>query len=147
MKGPTLRPGGEDITWPDQVAPRGRKASSTRHLKPQTSNLAVLFAWPGLVLCWCVAPLMVGFPALVRGPPEGRACCVGAPPPKKKGACCVGVWPLPRWGMLCWCVARLMVGRAAILSGPPHGGACFVAACPPRWLCVVWWCLGWVVVV
>ena len=39
MKGPPLDPGGEDITWPDQVAPRGRKASSTRSLKPQTSNL------------------------------------------------------------------------------------------------------------
>ena len=38
MEGPTLGPGGEDITWPDQVAPRGRKASSTRKIKPQTSN-------------------------------------------------------------------------------------------------------------
>ena len=38
MKGPPLGPGGEDITWPDQVAPRGRKASSTRKIKPQTSN-------------------------------------------------------------------------------------------------------------
>ena len=40
MKGPPLGPGGEDITWPDQVAPRGRKASSTRKIKPQTSNLS-----------------------------------------------------------------------------------------------------------
>ena len=39
MKGPPLGPGGEDNTWPDQVAPRGRKASSTRKIKPQTSNL------------------------------------------------------------------------------------------------------------
>ena len=39
MEGPPLGPGGEDITWPDQVAPRGRKASSTRKIKPQTSNL------------------------------------------------------------------------------------------------------------
>ena len=39
MKGPPLGPGGEDITWPDQVAPRGRKASSTRNHKPQTSKL------------------------------------------------------------------------------------------------------------
>ena len=39
MEGPPLGPGGEDITWPDQVAPRGRKASSTRKNKPQTSNL------------------------------------------------------------------------------------------------------------
>ena len=38
MEGPPLGPGGEDITWPDQVAPRGRKASSTRKVKPQTSN-------------------------------------------------------------------------------------------------------------
>ena len=35
MKGATLGPVGEDITWPDQVAPRGRKASSTRNLKRQ----------------------------------------------------------------------------------------------------------------
>ena len=41
MEGPPLGPGGEDITWPDQVAPRGRKASSTRKIKPQTSNLIV----------------------------------------------------------------------------------------------------------
>ena len=38
---PPLGPGGEDITWPDQVPPRGRKASSTHKIKPQTSNL-----WP-----------------------------------------------------------------------------------------------------
>ena len=38
MKGPPLGPGGEDITWPDQVAPRVRMASSTRKIKPQTSN-------------------------------------------------------------------------------------------------------------
>ena len=41
MEGPPLGPGGEDITWPDQVAPRGRKASSTRKIKPQTSNLRI----------------------------------------------------------------------------------------------------------
>ena len=38
MEGPPLGPGGEDITWPDQVAPRGRKSSSSRKIKPQTSN-------------------------------------------------------------------------------------------------------------
>ena len=42
MEGPPLGPGGEDITWPDQVAPWGRKASSTRKIKPQTSNLSGL---------------------------------------------------------------------------------------------------------
>ena len=39
MRGPPLGPGEEDITWPDQVAPLGRKSSSTRKIKPQTSNL------------------------------------------------------------------------------------------------------------
>ena len=39
MKGPPPGPGGGDITWPDQVAPWGRKASSTRKIKRQTSNL------------------------------------------------------------------------------------------------------------
>ena len=39
MEGLPLGPGGEDITWPDQVAPRGRKASSTRKIKPQTSKV------------------------------------------------------------------------------------------------------------
>ena len=41
MEGPPLGPGGEYITWPNQVAPRGRKASSTRKIKPQTSDLLV----------------------------------------------------------------------------------------------------------
>ena len=39
MKGPPLRHGEGVITWPDQVAPRGRKASSTRKIKPQIPNL------------------------------------------------------------------------------------------------------------
>ena len=39
MEGPPLGPGGEDITMPDQVAPRGRKVSTTRKIQPQTSNL------------------------------------------------------------------------------------------------------------
>ena len=39
LKGPPVEPGGEDITWLDQVAPRGRKASSTRKIKHQTSNI------------------------------------------------------------------------------------------------------------
>ena len=119
----------------------------------------VLSAWPGLVLCRCVAPLLVGCAALVRGPPHGRACCVGAHPSptvgravsvcglSHGGACCAGVWPASRSAVLRCCVARLMVGRAMLVRGSPHGGACFVATCSPRWLCAVWWCLAWVVVV
>ena len=46
MKGPPLGPGGEAITWPNQVAPRGRRAHSTRNVKPQTSNLQPRFPPP-----------------------------------------------------------------------------------------------------
>ena len=42
MRAPPLGPGRQDITWPDQLAPRGRKASSTGKIKPQTSNLSFL---------------------------------------------------------------------------------------------------------
>ena len=45
MEGPPSGPGGEDITWPDQVAARGRKASSTCKIKLQTSNLCAACAW------------------------------------------------------------------------------------------------------
>ena len=44
MKGPPLGAGGEEITWPDQVAPWGQKASSTRKIQPQTSNLVFCIA-------------------------------------------------------------------------------------------------------
>ena len=44
MEGLPLGPAGEDITWPDQVAPRPRKASSTRKIEPQTSNLTLMLA-------------------------------------------------------------------------------------------------------
>ena len=40
MKGPELGPRGEDITWPDQMTPRGRRTPSSRRVKPQTSNLS-----------------------------------------------------------------------------------------------------------
>ena len=45
MKGPPLGSGGEDITWSDKVAPRGGKASSTRKIKPQTSNRSSACHW------------------------------------------------------------------------------------------------------
>ena len=57
MKGPQLGPGEEHITWPDQVAPCGRKASSTRDLKPQTSNpLNKLTFRPHCAICFLSAP-------------------------------------------------------------------------------------------
>ena len=42
MKGPPLGRGGQDITWPDRVAPWGRSPPSTRKVKPQTSNLVTM---------------------------------------------------------------------------------------------------------
>ena len=65
MEGPPLGPGGENITWPDQVAPRGRKASSTRKIKPQTSNLCPSRRLPLL-------PLVCGAGAAPRPPPPRR---------------------------------------------------------------------------
>ena len=50
MEGPPLGPGGEDITWPEEVAPGGRKASSTRKIKRQTSNLQKRVQYVGHVL-------------------------------------------------------------------------------------------------
>ena len=38
MQGPQLGPRGRDITWPKQVAPRTRMASSIRKIKPQASK-------------------------------------------------------------------------------------------------------------
>ena len=70
-EGPPLGPGGEDITWPDQVAPRGRKASSTRKSKPQTSNLLWLSARPGVSRIW---PGPLPGPLWIRlGGEEGEA--------------------------------------------------------------------------
>ena len=51
--GPPLGPGGEDITWPDQVAPRGQKVSSTCKIKPQTSNLFEVLLLYSIVL-YCI---------------------------------------------------------------------------------------------
>ena len=37
----------------------------------------VLLAWPGLLLCWCVPPPLLGRVVFVRAPPLGGECCVG----------------------------------------------------------------------
>ena len=72
MEGPPLEPRGEDITWPDHLAPRGRKASSTRKVKPQTSNLKPQTGVPAGFVVLCVQ-------WLVGGPPRScfpvSACC------------------------------------------------------------------------
>ena len=55
-QGPPVGRGGEDITWPDQVAPRGRKASSTSKIKPQTSNRRGGAGRPGSLVGRCGRP-------------------------------------------------------------------------------------------
>ena len=92
--------------------------------------LSVLFALPGLVLCWCVPPTpLVGRAALGCGPLPGGACCVGACPP----SC---------WGVLCWCPPAAVVvfglGCRRLFSGLwlwlccwLGRGWCCAGACPP----------------
>ena len=91
--------------------------------------LSVVFAWPGLVLCWCVPPPLVGRAVLVCGPPLGGACCVGTCPPS-----CSGV--------LCWCPPAAMVVFGLCCRRPLGGlwlrlccwldrGWCCAVACPP----------------
>ena len=62
MEGPPLGPGWEDITWPDQVAPRGRKVSSTRKIKPENLNHGADGLW--VVVC----PPRVVVDSIVRYP-------------------------------------------------------------------------------
>ena len=113
MEGPPLGPSGEDITWPDKVAPGGRKASSTRKIKPQTSNLCHI---PSLAMSPCyvvyrshgavVWPLPHPSPGLVTSSrpssrvytPPGRQQPSGAGPSEFSGGRCVllaGVPPIP----------------------------------------------------
>ena len=73
-------------------------------------------SWWGL-LCWCLAPPILGRAVLLRGPP-------------------------PRWGVLCRCALPPMVGRAVLAHGPPHGRACCVVVGPPSWWGVLCWCVA-----
>ena len=109
--------------------------------------VAVLIAWPGWVLCWCAAPLMVGRTVLVRAPRHGGACCVGVWPPPMVGravlvcapplgpplgrACCVDACP-PHGGPCC----------VGVCPPPPRGGACCVGLWPPSWWGVLHWCVA-----
>ena len=71
--------------------------------------LPVVFAWPGLVLCWCVQP-----------PPVG--------------ACRACVWPPNLWGVLC---QRVRVSVRGVVAGWMLGLFCWCAvvsaAVRPAW--------------
>ena len=84
--------------------------------------LSVVFAWPGLVLCWCV-------------------------PPPPGGACCVGLWP-PSWcRVLCWCLPPLLLGRAVLVPACRGGSVWFGLSSPVRWVAVAVVLLAWPVLV
>ena len=100
MTGPPLRLGGEDITWADQVAPRGRKASSTRKIKPQTSNL------PGAV-------------GVGGGPSTGPTACALV----SRRCVLWGLWEgVPGRGALRRCERRLSSSPLPPLAARPQGG-------------------------
>ena len=84
--------------------------------------------WFG-VLRWFVAPLVVGRAALVRGPPLGRACRVGACPPR---SWCV-VWGVVICSVGCGrgCVVGLARVGVVLVCAPSPVGACRVCAWPP----------------
>ena len=116
MEGPPLGTGGEDITWPDQVAPRGRKASSTRKIKPQTSNFKPSRVCGGLLRL--VPQVRVSCVVLCCSVPRRVASCCGE---LHCGALWCGVpWSrvVPRW----------------VSEGQP--GLCHGAECGPEcgWL-------------
>ena len=132
MEGPPLGPGGEDITWPDQVAPRGRKASSTRKIKPQTSNLFLFFSLP-VALVSCCSPFVLGCGPVPSGfcfcaPPV--RCCAGVPASLLSVRCSLVLAGLA--GVLCCCLLCLCVCCWAWLSS--------VVPCGSWWLLVS--CLG-----
>ena len=88
-EGRPTRLGGEDITWPYQVAPRSRRAPSIRKTKPQTPNLffLLLVRWSYTayvpvcaVLVWALlvlAGLGLGPQALFSAPRRRGLLCVG----------------------------------------------------------------------
>ena len=90
MKGPPLGPGGEDITWPDQVAPWGRKASSTRNLKPQNSNRIMRVRQ------------QVGYPCASYGSPDARF--INAHNYRKLRECAGKFFSLWSGRIYCWSV-------------------------------------------
>ena len=108
-------------------------------------------AWWGVV-CWCLAPLLVGRAVSVpvcrgggvscRGvwlglpssmgvrlrlcclPGRGWCCAAACPIPPPVGACCVCAWPPPWGGVLCRCVRVLVRG---VLAGSMLGLFCWFA--------------------
>ena len=66
-EGSSTRSRWEDITWPDQVAFRGRRASSTRKVKPQTTNQPARVPREGMFPDASSSGSVCKFSALVSG--------------------------------------------------------------------------------
>ena len=140
MEGPPLGPGGEDITWPDQVAPRGRKASSTRKIKPQIlkPHHCEGRLTSGAVPPPTARPLggLLGSATQVLWP---RVCGCGGPtlspwPAYPVGAACRGVGGGPSLGALAChrCEGRLVSGAVPAPAARPLRRAARVSrpVCP-----------------
>ena len=114
--------------------------------------VAVLIAWPGLVLCWCAAPLLVGR-AVLACPGLGSWRCSRLDARLALFVCCgicrrtasvVGCWLSVVFAwlglVLCWCMPPPLLGRALFVPAPPPwwGVLCWCAPPPwwgvPRWL-------------
>ena len=80
--------------------------------------LSVVFAWPGLPLCWCM-------------------------PPPPVGACRACAWLPPWWGVLCWCVAPLLLGRAVLVAACRGGGVWFWLSSSVGWVVVAVVLVAW----
>ena len=78
--------------------------------------MVVLIAWPGWVLCWYAAPLMVGRAVLVHALPHCWAAVLMCAPVMVERAvlmCC----PPPWWDVLCWCLLAAVVVRGVVVFG------------------------------
>ena len=100
--------------------------------------LSVVFAWPGLALCWCAPPPPVGVCRACAWPPSlvGRAVLVRGPLLAK--ACCVG-GRLPRWWCLVWVVVICWVGCGCGCAVGFAGVGAVLVCGPPSWWGVLCW--------
>ena len=166
MKGPQLGPCGEDITWPEKVAPRGRRAPSTCKTKAPSSNLthmppAVGGSSGGCPAVWSISQhrgycfhqstvrsphpcgSSCGPPLLGRRPPPWAVCrqaCHRLLPWPPMTFAMVADAARPGSGQWPWSTAPATgaAGRLGRPSASHPGGVvcCTLSLCRPRCVCV-----------